>query len=92
MKECGHFYEKNRLAETVSEKTGSDPEDVIYTGSLKKQFSVKLDIQITMTVQKEVSTIRKKYSLHYSWKDEPFEWYEDDYTISTSRYMGEWVE
>ena len=85
------FLEQNHLAKLVEEKTGPDPEDTMYTASLEKQLSIMLDIQVSMTVQKEISSIRKKYSLHYSWKSEPPEWFEDDYIISTSQYMGEWA-
>ena len=86
------FLEQNHLARIVEEQIGPDPEDMMYTASLEKQFSIMLDIQVNMTVQKEVTTIRKKYSLHYSWKDKPTAMYEDDYIISTSQYMGEWIK
>jgi hypothetical protein len=86
------FFEQNHLAKLVEERTGPDPEDIMYTASLEKQLSIMLDIQVSMTVQKEISTMRKKYSLNYSWRSEPPEWFEDDYVISTSQYMGEWVK
>lgn len=93
------FLEQNNLVKLVEEaqittddpETGENVDDYLYTGHLEKQFSVLLDITVALTIQKEITTIRKKYRLHYSWRMENIPSFEDDYIISISEDSGEWV-
>lgn len=72
-------------------ETGEDVEDTIYTADLIKPFSIMLDIQIASKVQDQTNSIRKKYRLIYSWCDEPFPDYEDNYYVTIFEHMGEWT-
>lgn len=72
-------------------ETGEEVEDTIYTANLVKPFSILLDIQIESKVQDETNSVRKKYQLIYSWRNEPLSDYEDDYHVTIFEHMGEWT-
>ena len=94
------YLTKNNLARlnegptlTVEDpETGEDVEDTIYTADLLKPFSIMLDIQIASKVQDETSSVRKKYQLIYSWRNEPLSDYEDNYHVAIFEHMGEWTD
>ena len=95
-----NYMTKNNLAKlsegptfTVEDpETGEDVEDTLYTADLIKTFSILLDIQIASKVQGETNSVRKKYQLNYSWRNEPFSDYEDNYYVTIFEHMGEWTD